>query len=132
MRFLPLRLVPGNDLRPTLEALVRQAFPNGAFVVCGIGSLCDPQLRLAGADEATRFAGDHEILTLSGTVTPQGAHLHMSIGSATGEVRGGHVVQGNFVRTTVEILLVEASEWSMSRALDARTGYSELTVRRAG
>jgi predicted DNA-binding protein with PD1-like motif len=128
---LPLRLVPGDDLRSTLETLARLNFPNGAFVVCGIGSLIDPSLRLAGADKAIRFAGDYEILTLAGTVTPQGAHLHMSIASATGEVRGGHVVRGNLVRTTAEVLLAEATAWKMSRTSDTATGYPELTLQRA-
>lgn len=130
--FLPLRLVPGDDLRSTVETRARQAFPDGAFVVCGIGSLGDVRLRRAGADEAVHHAGDHEILTLSGTVTPQGAHLHMSVSSATGEVRGGHVVTGNRVRTTVELLLVAAPGWRLSRAPDAATGYPELTIRASG
>ena len=66
MHSLPLRLVPGDDLRSTLEAHARRTFPDGAFVVCGIGSLGDVRLRHAGADEAVRLAGVHEILTLSG------------------------------------------------------------------
>lgn len=131
MQSLPLRLAPGDDLRSTLEALARQAFPDGAFVVCGIGSLGDVRLRHAGADEATRHVGDHEILTLSGTVTPRGAHLHMSVASATGEVRGGHVVAGNRVRTTAEVLLVATPGWRLSRSLDEATGYPELTVHEA-
>jgi predicted DNA-binding protein with PD1-like motif len=129
MQSLPLRLAPGDDLRSTLETVARQTFPDGAFVVCGIGSLGDVRLRYAGADEAARLAGDHEILTLSGTVTPQGAHLHMSVSSAAGEVRGGHVVAGNRVRTTVEVLLVALPGWRLSRATDDATGYPELTVR---
>ncbi|MDB5850611.1 MAG: DNA-binding protein [Rhodoferax sp.] len=132
MRCLPLRLVPGNDLRLSLEALARQAFPDGAFVLSGIGSLGDAQLRLAGAEQATRFAGEHEILTLCGSITPQGAHLHMAVASATGEVRGGHLVAGNLVRTTDEELLVEAQGWRLSRVPDAGTGYLELAARRAG
>ncbi|RZL42043.1 MAG: DNA-binding protein [Variovorax sp.] len=131
MHSLPLRLVPGDDLRSTLEAHARRTFPDGAFVVCGIGSLGDVRLRYAGADEAVRLAGVHEILTLSGTVTPQGAHLHMSVSSASGEVRGGHVVAGNRVRTTAEVLLVELTGWRLSRVPDDATGYPELTVRSA-
>lgn len=120
--------MPGDDLRSTLETLARRAFPDGAFVVCGIGSLGDVRLRYAGVDEAARHAGDHEILTLSGTVTPQGAHLHMSVASATGEVHGGHVVAGNRVRTTVEVLLVATPGWRLSRAPDEATGHPELTL----
>ncbi|RZL90921.1 MAG: DNA-binding protein [Variovorax sp.] len=132
MNALPLRLLPGDDLRATLETLARRDFPAGAFLVCGIGSLGDVRLRLAGADRATRYAGDHEILTLSGSITPQGAHLHMSVASATGEVRGGHLVAGNIVRTTAELLLVGLPGWRLSRAHDDATGYPELTTRAAG
>lgn len=128
----PVRLVPGDDLRPALEALARRGFPDGAFVVCGIGSLGDVRLRFAGVDDATVLAGDHEILTLCGTVTTQGAHLHMSVASATGEVRGGHVVAGNRVRTTVELLLMPMSGWRLSCTPDEATGDAELAIRATG
>lgn len=130
MRPLPVRLPPGCDLRHALEALGREQFQDGAFVLCGIGSLIDPRLRLAGQSEEARYQGPFEILTLSGTVTLQGAHLHMSIASPEGDVRGGHVVYGNVVRTTAELLLVQAPEWELLREHDAATGLLELVARR--
>lgn len=126
MRFIPLRLSPGADLRRSLEDMARKQVPTGAFVVCGIGSLQDPRLRLAGESGDTAYDGPYEILTLAGTITPQGAHLHMSIASATGEVRGGHVGAGNIVRTTVELLLADSAEWALRREHDAATGFLEL------
>lgn len=128
---LPLRLPPGADLRRSLEELAHARFPDGAFVVCGIGSLSDPKLRLAGEDGETAYAGPFEILTLSGTLTRQGAHLHMSIASATGEVRGGHVPYGNRVRTTCELLLAESAGWGLGREHDGATGFLELAVQPA-
>lgn len=132
MRELPLRLAPGADLRRELERIARERLAGGAFVVCGIGSLEHPRLRLAGRDEVTALAGPYEVLTLSGSVTPQGAHLHVSLASSTGQVVGGHVVDGNRVRTTVEVLLVELEGWTLSRAADATTGFLELQVKAAG
>jgi predicted DNA-binding protein with PD1-like motif len=131
MRQLPVRLPPGCDLRRALESLGREQFQEGAFVLCGIGSLVDPRLRLAAADEETRYEGPFEILTLSGTLTRQGAHLHMSIASSLGDVRGGHVVYGNVVRTTAELLLVQAADWTLQRERDAATGFLELVARRS-
>lgn len=130
MHPLPVRLPPGCDLRRALETLCRDQFQNGAFVLCGIGSLIDPRLRLAGESEEACYEGPFEILTLTGTVTPQGAHLHMSIASSEGDVRGGHVVYGNVVRTTAELLLVQASDWELLREHDAATGFLELVARR--
>lgn len=130
MRPLPVRLPPGCDLRHALESLARDQFPDGAFVLCGIGSLIDPRLRLAGESEEARYEGPFEILTLSGTVTPQGAHLHMSIASSAGDVRGGHVVYGNVIRTTAEVLLAQAPGWELRRGPDAATGFLELVAHR--
>lgn len=130
MRELVLRLPPGADLRRAIEAHCREALPEGGFVLGGIGSLQDPVLRLAGRDDATAWPGPFEILTLSGTVTQEGAHLHASIASETGQVFGGHVVEGNCVRTTAELLVVGLEQWRLARERDAGTGYPELVARR--
>jgi predicted DNA-binding protein with PD1-like motif len=100
-----------------------------AFVICGIGSLSDAKLRLAGAESETLVQGDVEILSISGTITPDGAHLHMAVANATGQVIGGHVCYGNTVRTTAEVLLAELQEWRLAREHDPGTGFKELMVR---
>jgi predicted DNA-binding protein with PD1-like motif len=123
----PLRLSPGADLRRSLE----EVGLGSAFVVSGIGSLIDVQLRFAGAEHATSLAGDFEIISLAGALTPDGAHLHMAVADAAGRVLGGHLVYGNVVRTTAEILLAATPDWNLSREFDAATGYAELVVRRA-
>jgi predicted DNA-binding protein with PD1-like motif len=131
MNPLPLRLHPGDDLRGALQQAVAAAAPDGAFVLAGIGSLVDAQLRLAGQPHATRYPGPSEILTLSGTVSADGAHLHVSIATADGQVHGGHLVAGNTVRTTAEVLLAPMDGgWRLGRAPDPATGYPELIVRR--
>lgn len=58
-----------------------------------------------------------------------GAHLHMSVADAQGQVTGGHVAYGCSVRTTAEVLLVLLPEWSFTRVLDPHTGFLELVVR---
>jgi predicted DNA-binding protein with PD1-like motif len=130
MELFPLRLAPGADLRRALEDLATSQGAESAFVVAGIGSLDGAHLRLAGADTTTSIAGPVELLSISGTLTPAGAHLHMSVADAGGRVHGGHVVYGNVVRTTAEILLARLSHWSLTRELDPATGFKELLVRR--
>ena len=103
MHALPLRLLPGDDLRGALEEKLGEL--GAAFVVQGIGSLSVAQLRYAGVEQATALLGDLEILTLAGSLSPDGAHLHMTVSDAAGHVFGGHVARGCIVRTTAEILL---------------------------
>ncbi len=124
----PLRLPPGADLRAALEQLSRERGV-AAFVVCGIGSLGDARLRWAGAAAAAVVGGPCEIVSLSGSLTPDGAHLHMAVADAQGRVHGGHVSDGNVVRTTAELLLAWLPGWNLGREFDPRTGYAELLLR---
>lgn len=126
---LPVRLSPGQDLRAALVAAVVEAGVQAAFVVQGIGSLDGAQLRYAGLPQPTVLAGDLEILTLAGSVAPDGAHLHMSVSDAQGRVLGGHVAAGCTVRTTAEVLLALLPGVVFRREYDPQTGYPELTVR---
>jgi predicted DNA-binding protein with PD1-like motif len=130
MQLLPIRLPPGVDLRRALEEAAAQQTTGSAFVVAGIGSLGDARLRYANEDVESTVAGPLEILTLSGTLSPSGAHLHMSVADAAGRVHGGHVTYGNTIRTTAEVLLALLPDWSLTREPDAATGFNELVVRR--
>ena len=129
MRTLPIRLLPGQDLRRALEAAVAAAGCDAAFVGSGIGSLGEARLRFAGRDEPRRFTGDLEILTLAGSLGAGGSHLHASVADADGAVFGGHVAFGCVVRTTAEVLVALLDDWAFAREPDATTGYAELVAR---
>ncbi|QPF72210.1 DNA-binding protein [Roseateles sp. DAIF2] len=125
----PLRLPPGADLRRALQAELLTQGQRAGFVLAGIGSLCGAALRLAGAREPLLLTGDIEILSLSGSLSPDGAHLHISLADADGRVLGGHVAPGCLVRTTAELLLLWLPDWDFAREPDPATGYPELRVR---
>jgi predicted DNA-binding protein with PD1-like motif len=129
MHFLPLRLEPGSDLRRSLEETALREGHASCFVVSGIGSLRGATLRLAGDEAQTVLIGMFEIISLSGTISEDGAHLHMAIANSEGQVVGGHVCHGNQVRTTAEVLLASLSEWKLKREFDATTGFNELICR---
>lgn len=131
MQATPLRLGPGDDLRGALGAALASQECKAGFVIAGIGSLSAARLRFAGVEAPAQFTGDLEILTLSGTLSPDGSHLHMSMADAAGRVYGGHVAPGCVVRTTAELLVAWLPEWRFTRAFDARTGFAELGVHKA-
>jgi uncharacterized protein len=135
MQTLPVRLVPGDDLRGALEAIAKDRASgaggtiSAAFVMQGIGSLSVANLRYAGVEMPTRLTGDLEILTLAGSLAADGAHLHMAVSDSEGRVLGGHVSAGCIVRTTAEILLVFLPDFHFSREVDPLTGFPELSIR---
>jgi predicted DNA-binding protein with PD1-like motif len=128
MTLLPLRIPAGADLRDTLAALPAEHGVDAAFVLQGIGSLSVAQIRFAGALDCTELRGDLEILSLGGSLSPDGPHLHIAVSDAAGRVTGGHMGPGCVVRTTAEVMVMLLPGHRFSRELDPATGYKELFV----
>lgn len=78
--------------------------------------------------EASTLSGDLEILSLAGTLSPDGAHLHIALANDTGVVTGGHLCAGSLVRTTAEQMLGLLPGWVFQRAADHATGCAELQI----
>ena len=129
MKVVPLRLPPGADLRRTLEVWMGEQQEQAGCVISAVGSMSVAQLRLAGATQATAIHGELEILSLSGTLSPDGAHLHLAVADSRGAVIGGHLCAGSLVRTTAELVIGLLPEWQFSRRLDLATGYAELQIK---
>lgn len=129
-RFLALRLLPGEDLRAALEAAFAAAPERAGFVCAAVGSLTRATLRLAGAEGASLVEGPLEIVALSGTLAPEGPHLHLAVADARGRVSGGHLLAGSPVRTTCELVIGLTDAVRFTRRSDTRTGYAELFIGR--
>ncbi len=128
MKVVPLRLQPGDDLRRALEAWIGEQQEQAGCVLSAVGSLSLAPLRLAGAGETTVIRGALEILSLSGTLSPDGAHLHIAMADSSGSMIGGHLCAGSRVSTTAELVVGLLPEWHLCRELDPATGYAELRI----
>ena len=123
-----LRLRPGDDLRQQLTAFVQQHHIRAGAMVTAVGSLTVAHLRLANQEKGTEYRGHFEIVSLVGTLSTNGSHLHLAVADSTGRTLGGHLLDGCRVYTTVEIVLSELPELEFRRETDAAFGYQELTV----
>ncbi len=128
MTYRPLRLPPGVDLRGELERMAQADPQSCGFIVCGIGSLESPVLRFADQVQGVVLTGPQEVITISGSVSADGAHLHLLVADAEGNSLGGHLCHGSRVRTTMEILLLCPEGWQLGRERDPATGHLELTI----
>lgn len=128
MHIVPMRLEPGQDLRDVLGTVLGLHQAEAGFVLQGIGSLSVVSLRLAGAKTSQSMQGEFEILTLAGSLGTNGVHLHMSVADAQGKVIGGHLLPGNIVRTTAEIVVAILPDYHFSRVADPVTGFAELHI----
>jgi predicted DNA-binding protein with PD1-like motif len=136
------RLNPGEDLVPALENAAVEAMSasqcSSAFVMSAVGSLDGVTLRMANASRTDGSASNDimqweerfEIVSLVGTFSSSGKHLHMSVSDANGNVRGGHLMSGK-IFTTLELVLGTIQNVSFKREMDPATGYRELVVRQS-
>jgi predicted DNA-binding protein with PD1-like motif len=128
MRTHAIRLVPGEDLRLALEHETRSRGLDAACIVSCVGSLARAKLRRAGGDALLELDGPLEIVSLVGTLSPDGPHLHVALADGEGRVCGGHLLAGCPIHTTAEIVLGELEGVSFARVLDPATGWRELVV----
>ena len=105
MRPLPLKLGPGSDLRRSI--LEQLAIDQGAagFVLGVVGNLSRAAFQCAGRSGPTILEGDLEIITLQGTVAPDGVHLHLSLSDSDCQVWGGHLEPGTLVLKGADLLV---------------------------
>ena len=68
-------------------------------------------------------------MSLVGTLSMNGGHLHVSLADGRGCVTGGHVMGDLIVLTTAEVVLGSCPKLEFSRQADDRTGYRELVVK---
>ena len=132
LRTVAARLTPGEDLRDAIERLAHEHHVEAGCVISAVGSLTMATMRLAGAKTFAKFSGPFEIVSLSGTISPNGVHLHLSIADAAGQAVGGHLVHGCVVHTTVEIVVADMGGVRFARVPDPTTGYKELNIWGAG
>ncbi|UPM50591.1 DUF296 domain-containing protein [Synechococcus sp. A10-1-5-1] len=99
-----IHLGPGADLRKSLEALAQEELAEG-FVLSVVGNLSKAAFACPGSNQPTVLSGELEIITLQGTVSPKGVHLHLSFSDGDCQVWGGHLEHGSEVLRGADVLV---------------------------
>ena len=127
-----LRLHPGDELFGALKKYCTDNNIKAAYIATCVGSLKAATLRLANADrdrpnEIKTYDQRFEIVSVVGTISCEGAHIHLGLADATGASIGGHLISAT-VFTTAEIVLGEVPCITFDRQFDDATGFKELVV----
>ncbi|MDD1780672.1 DNA-binding protein [Enterovibrio sp. ZSDZ35] len=125
------RLTRGADLKLSIQSAVHQHNIHAGCVVSLVGCLSTLVIRLADGDTTKTFNEPLEILSVSGSLTPDHVHLHISVTDTEGRVWGGHLMEGSIVSHTAEVCLLSFSSYQFSREYDGTTGYTELLINKS-
>jgi uncharacterized protein len=124
-----VRLKPDQDLKIQILNLCTEKNISAGVVLSSVGSLKISNLRFSDQKVGTFLNGPFEILSLNGTVSKNGLHLHISISDHKGQTLGGHLLDGCLIHTTCELVIGEIENTTFSRDLDPVTHYMELKIK---
>jgi predicted DNA-binding protein with PD1-like motif len=141
------RLRPGEDLFKRITEVCKENNLERVVILSAIGSLCDVAFRdlKTGIDLSVNVDktnlmkeyGPFELLTLEGNIVPLvgefGAlkhgdpvlHLHATLGTAYGNVFGGHLFEAT-IFTTTEIFLAKMKNSTAKKKQSSVTGLTEM------
>jgi uncharacterized protein len=132
MQNYTFRLTPGQDLFESIQAFVMEQHVEAGCILSGVGSLRHATLRLANRTYNSEYPGPFEIVSITGTVSVHGSHLHISISYGDGRTIGGHFEAGCKIYTTAEIVIAVFRDVIYKREYTEDSGYEELVVYPAG
>ena len=131
MENYTFRLKPGQDLFASIQTFVQEKHIGAGCVLSGVGSLAYATLRLANRDFYSEYDGHFEIVSITGTVSIHGSHLHIAISDGDGKTIGGHLESGCKIYTTAEIVIAVFNEVIYQREFAEDSGYEELMIHAA-
>jgi len=128
MKIFAIRLKPDEDLKESLKRFVEQNNIQAGFILTAVGSLKQSTLRFASQNYSQVFKQRFEIVSLVGTLSTQGLHLHIALSDRHGKTLGGHLQDGCIIYTTAEIVIGISEDFIFLRTIDEATGYKELEI----
>jgi len=128
MKIFAIRLKPNQDLKESLKNFVTSNNIEAGFILTTVGSLKQATLRFANQNDSKVLQDKFEIVSLVGTLSTHGIHLHISISDKDGKTIGGHLEKGCLSYTTAEIVIGVSEDFIFVRTVDENTGYKELEI----
>ena len=123
-----IRLTKGKDLKKEINEFVFEKNIKAGIIKCAVGCLYEACFRLAEGKEILHSKESYEIVSIVGTVSINGCHIHISLADKNGNVIGGHLKEGCLVDTTAEICIEAFDNYSFDRVFDNNTAYKELVI----
>jgi predicted DNA-binding protein with PD1-like motif len=132
MKTYAFRLHRGQDIKKEIKQFVIENNIQAGFIITAVGCVDKAIIRMAGAtpqkSDIRTFEEKLEIVSLTGTISLEDSHIHISLSNKDGQVIGGHLKGEALVDTTAEIVLGELEDVKFTSEEDSVTGYKELKV----
>lgn len=123
-----LKLKPGQDLLIELDKYCKKYNIEAGYIGTGVGSLSRVSFRKGYERTTLTLDGAFEMVSLSGTLSQGGMHIHMAISDEQFNVIGGHAKVGCIIRSTAEIVIIQLNDHQLRRHNQNVHGHKELHI----
>ncbi|MCX8074555.1 MAG: DNA-binding protein [Clostridia bacterium] len=128
MKEHSFRLKKGQDLKIELDKYIKDNNIKSGAIISAVGCLYEVVIRDASGINCTTLKQKLEIVSIMGTLSLEGSHIHISVADEELKVYGGHLKEGCLINTTAEIVILELDSYVYTRQMDESTGYKELVI----
>lgn len=128
MKIHAFRMVKGMDLKFEIEKIAREGQIKAGVILSSVGCVSKARFRVADGINIREINQNMEILSLNGTISSDGIHIHINYSDQEGVSFGGHLVEGNIINTTCEMVIGEIENYKFDRSIDLNTNYKELVI----
>lgn len=128
MKEHAFRLQNGEDLKLSIEKYVKNHNIKAGVIISCVGCLYKSVIRNAAGKEVITLDKNVEIVSITGTLSPEGCHIHISVSDEELKTYGGHLKDGCLINTTAEVVIAELDNYAFKREMDNKTGYKELVI----
>lgn len=123
-----IRLKENDDLKKSIKKYAKEHNIEAGCVLSGVECVKHAHIRLAKAVSFLDEDKDYEIVSITGTISKDGLHIHISLSDEEGNTIGGHLSDGTIINTTCELVILELPNYTFTREFDSNTGYDELVI----
>ncbi|MGB3077326.1 MAG: PPC domain-containing DNA-binding protein [Chitinophagales bacterium] len=88
MEVKAFRLLPNEDIKKWLDSFTKEQQVNAACILACVGSLRCLSIRFAGREDITILKQKFEVISLGGTLSKHGSHLHIAVADESGSLMG--------------------------------------------
>jgi len=134
MKQLSFRIKQGELFRESIERICTESGVKAGVILSAVGGfqkifLRMPILPTQEKHTVKELNGPFEIVSITGTISPNDCHIHVSVSDKNGVCVGGHLKEGSTVKNTVEIVIGIFDDVVFERVMDNDTGYPEFSPR---
>ena len=126
MTIHSIRLHRGDDLLLSIKQLASEQNIQSGVVLSAVGCILKGRLRDASGVNVRDITEHCEIVSLTGTISANRCHLHISLSKEDLSTIGGHLQEGCIINTTCELIIGEIPGQAIDVEFDEETGYDEL------